>query len=125
MPKLMKRRMADEVRKLLEGVDDVLVVGLEPMDTERNLELRNRIRGEGGRLRVVHNRTARFGLEKRLEGLGPWLRGQTALALGREAIPLARALVEAAQLNLVRVRGGLVEGELLDAAGVRALAAIP
>jgi len=129
MPKELKRSMADEVRGHLEGSDDVLVVGLLPMNAEKTVTLRNTLRQHGARLRVIHNRTSRHALDERRKALGEYFKGPTALALATdpetEMIPVAKVLVEAARLKSVELRGGFVDGELLDSSGFEALARSP
>ncbi len=124
MPRDVKLWMAAEVEGLLES-GDVLVVGLKPMDAQQTHGLRARLREGGARLRVVHNRTSRFALGEKHRALADHFRGQTAIALGGEVIALAKALVEAATKDLVELRGGFVEGDIVDAATLRELAAIP
>jgi len=124
VPRDVKLWMAAEVEGLLES-GDVLVVGLKPMDAQQTHGLRARLREGGARLRMVHNRTSRFALGEKHRALADHFRGQTALALGGEVIALAKVLVEAAQKNLVELRGGFVEGDIVDAADLLDLAAIP
>ncbi|MGQ0612883.1 MAG: 50S ribosomal protein L10 [Planctomycetaceae bacterium] len=125
MSKQLKQWMAEDLKGRLHGFQDLLVVGLKPLDSEQTSTLRRTLRDVGATLRVVHNRTARHALDGPATKLGEFFRGQTAIALGREAIPLAKALVKASKGKQLEVRGGIVEGEILDAAGVVALAASP
>ena len=120
--------MAAEVKADFDRSPDLLVVGLREMDAEQNAELRNTLRSQGVRLRVIHNRTSRFALDEARTEVGQFFVGQTAVALGTaetEFIPVAKSLVDAARRKNVEVRGGYVEGELLDRAGVEALARSP
>ena len=129
MPKEMKRTMAAEVKRDLDRSPDLLVVGLLQMDAEQNLELRNTLRGHGVRLRVIHNRTSRFALDEARADLAQFFVGQTAIAIAvqeeTEFSPVARSLVDAARKKNIEVRGGYVEGELLDKSGVEELARCP
>ena len=129
MAKDMKKLMAEEVRAELERSPNLLVVGLRPMDAMQNLELRNDLRGKGASLRVIHNRTSRHALDEGRRDVGRFFTGQTALALSPDPevdlISIAKALVDAARQKRVEVRGGYVDGELLDQAGVEALARSP
>jgi large subunit ribosomal protein L10 len=61
------------------------------------------------------------------EGVGPYLTGPTAVALAYdEPFALAKALVEYAKQNeKFEIKGGVVEGEVVDLATIRALAALP
>ncbi len=125
MSKALKQMMADDLRADLEAADDLLVVGLLPMDAGTNEELRKRLREVGGRLRVIHNRTATHALGGDRKDLARFFGGQTAVAVGGETISVAKTLVDAAKKKSVEVRGGIVEGEVLDADGVRTLAMSP
>ena len=125
MSKALKQMMANDLRADLEAADDLLVVGLLPMDASTNHELRRKLREVGGRLRVIHNRTAAHALGDDRKDLARFFGGQTALAVGGEAIAVAGVLVDASKKKSVEVRGGFVEGEVLDAEGIRILAMSP
>ncbi|MHC4549172.1 MAG: 50S ribosomal protein L10 [Planctomycetota bacterium] len=130
MGKELKHRMAEELREELASTGDLLVVGLGPMDAGTDHALRKTLRDQGARLRVIHNRTSRFALDDALQDLAASFTGPTALALVEQredpdVAAIAKTLVEAERLRRVEVRGGFVEGEVLDRAGVRFLAATP
>jgi len=129
MAKDIKLLMAEEVRQDLSSSDDLLVIGLLKIDAKQNLQLRNKLRDQGARLRVIHNRTSRFALDEARQGVAEFFNGQTAVALADrpdvEFVPVARALVDAAKGKTIEVRGGYVDGELLDRAGVVALSRAP
>jgi large subunit ribosomal protein L10 len=125
----IKKLMAEEVRAELDRSPNVLVVGLRPMDALQDLQLRSDLRGKGATLRVIHNRTSRHALDEERREMGRFFTGQTALALTEDPevdlIQIAKTLVGAARKKQVAVRGGYVDGELLDQAGVEALARSP
>ena len=129
MPKDLKQMMAAELKHELGQSPNLLVVGLRPMSAESNFNLRNRLREGGAQLRVIHNRTTRFALDEERRDLSQLFKGQTAIALAHDPetdfISLARTLVEAARAKSVEVRGGYVDGELLDSEGFHALALSP
>ena len=129
MAKEMKRIMAEDVRADLANSDDLLVISLLQMDAVSNHELRSRLRDQGARLRVIHNRTSRFALDEARQQIADLFSGQTAIALSNrpdvEFAPVAKALVEAANKKMIEVRGGYIDGELLNKADVIALANAP
>jgi large subunit ribosomal protein L10 len=128
MPNALKHAMAEEVKTKFDASPNLLVVGLLEMNAEQNFELRTRLRSEGVRLRVIHNRTSRFALDEPRQGLAEFFVGQTAVAVGTaetEFIPVAKTLVEAARKKTLELRGGYVDGELFDKAGFVALAKSP
>jgi large subunit ribosomal protein L10 len=129
MPKELKRAMADELRKDLDGSPNLLVVGLLPMDSAATFDLRNRLRERGARLRMIQNRTSCHALDEARKPLGEYFDGQTGLTLVPGAEPdmgsIARTLVEIARLKRIEIRGGFVEGQVLDKGGVELLARTP
>jgi len=129
MPNELKQMMAEELRRDLETSPNVLVIGLLPMDAAGTFELRGRLRAKGARLRVVHNRTSRHALDEAKRPLGAFFKGATGLTLVPGAEPdmgaVAKALLEIAKLKKIEIRGGLVEGQILDKGGVELLARSP
>lgn len=129
MPKELKHLMADELRRDIDQSPNLLVIGLLPMDAAGNYDLRNKLRAKGARLRVVHNRTSRHALDEARRPLADFFAGATALTLVPGAEPdmgsIAKALVEIAKKKQIEIRGGFVEGQVLDKGGVELLAKSP
>lgn len=129
MAKFIKKLMAEEIRDELADADNVFVVGLLPMDAENDVALRAELRDLGARFRVIHNRTSQHALDEARAGLAEYFKGQTALTLAPgedpDVVGIAKAVVDAAKKKRVEVRGGYVDGELLDKEGVEALAQSP
>jgi len=125
----LKQIMAEELRGQLEASPNVLVVGLTAMDAGENHALRNTLRSYGARLRIIRNRTTRFALDEARKEIGAFFVGPTALTLVEQEDPdmvvIAKTLVDAEKKKHLEVRGGFVDGEVLDRAGVRFLAASP
>lgn len=89
--------------------------------------LRREVRGAGARFRVTKNRLAKRALQGTpFAGLAPLFTGPTAIAFSHDPVAAARAAVEFANRNdKLTIVGGSLDGRPLDAAGVRALAALP
>ena len=125
----IKLTMAEELRGDLEASPNVLVVGLTALDAGENHALRNTLRSYGARLRIIRNRTTRFALDEARKDIGAFFVGPTALTLVAQEDPdmvvIAKTLVDAEKKKRLEVRGGYVDGEVLDQAGVRFLAASP
>jgi large subunit ribosomal protein L10 len=125
----LKLTMAEELRGHLEASPNVLVVGLTALDAGENHALRNTLRSYGARLRIIRNRTTRFALDEARKDLGAFFVGPTALTLVEQEDPdmvvIAKTLVDAEKKKRLEVRGGYVDGEVLDREGVRFLAASP
>ncbi len=95
--------------------------------TEMN-RLRRAVREADGRFRVAKNTLARRAASVgRHEKLAPMLRGPLALIMGfRDPVALAKLAVKfAAELPKLEIKGAVLDGELLPAAEVKALATLP
>ncbi len=129
MAKFIKDLMAAELREALDGVDNMYVVSLSGMTAEDNYAFRCELRQMGARFRVVHNRTARYALGEGREALADKFEGQTALALlpgeDPDLVNVAKAVMVAAKKKQFEVRGGYVDGEIIDQAGVTLLSNSP
>lgn len=130
MSKRVKHLMAKELATGLEGSDSCVVVGIEKMPVGDAVELRGRLREEGLQLRVLKNRVSKYAFkEVGWDGLEELLSGTSALAYGGEngALTASKLLVDWDKKtpNRISIRGGMLEGKILDEAEVRQLATIP
>jgi len=130
MPNLINeivvRQLSDEFARA-QGLVVVSVNGLTVEETEK---LRDSLAERGMRLRVVRNRLAQLALKNR--GIEPppgLFGGNVACSWGssEDAIAMAKIVKgsEARKKGKVAFRGGLFEGNLLDAKGAAALAELP
>jgi len=90
-------------------------------------QLRRQMRSAGARYRVTKNRLARRAVEGTpFAGLAPLFTGPTAIAFSRDPVAAAKAAVEYANRNTkLTIIGGGLAGQMLDEAGVKALATLP
>lgn len=90
--------------------------------------LRRAVRDASGRCRVTKNTLARRAVgPSRYAKLEPMLEGPLALILGFEdPVTIAKVAVKfAEELPKLAIKGGVLEGEVLPAAQVKALASMP
>ena len=90
-------------------------------------ELRGKMREVGASYKVAKNRLAVLALKDTdYEGLSDLLTGPTALATSSDPVAAAKAAVEFAKSNdKLEIVGGSMGGQMLDVAGVKALASMP
>jgi large subunit ribosomal protein L10 len=90
-------------------------------------QLRRQMRSAGASYRVTKNRLVRRALEGTpFAGLAPLFTGPTAIAFSRDPVAAAKAAVEYANRNTkLTIVGGGLSGQMLDPAGVKALAILP
>ncbi|MFZ5590641.1 MAG: 50S ribosomal protein L10 [Bacillota bacterium] len=91
-------------------------------------KLRVRLRERGAELKVVKNTLALIAArENGIEGLEELLTGPTAIAFsGDDLVAPAKVMLEfARESKIMEVKGGLLEGKIIDAQGVKSLADLP
>ncbi len=90
-------------------------------------ELRRQMRAAGASFKVTKNRLARIALTgTKFERLSSLFTGPTAIAYSQDPVAAAKVAVEFANKNdKLAVIGGSLNGQQLDAAGVKALATLP
>lgn len=130
-----KEQAVGSLRDSLAQASTILAVDYRGLTVAQSNELRARLRGAGdaqggGRFeyRVAKNtllKRATAGTQA--EGLHALLSGPTAIALARdEPSALARVLVDFAKDNdKFRIKGGVVEGDVVDLQAITQLATLP
>ena len=90
-------------------------------------DLRAKMREAGATYQVAKNRLAKIALKDTdYAGIEEYLSGPTALAYSEDPVAAAKAVVEFAKTNdRIEVVGGSMGSQVLDEAGVRALASMP
>jgi large subunit ribosomal protein L10 len=90
-------------------------------------DLRRKVRAAGANYKVAKNRLATLALDgTQFSGIAPLLTGPTALAWADEPVAVAKVIVEFAKTNdKLELLGGSLGSQLLDVAGVKALAELP
>ncbi|MCX2560081.1 50S ribosomal protein L10 [Acetobacter farinalis] len=90
-------------------------------------DLRRKVRAAGATYKVAKNRLATLALDgTQFDGIVPMLKGPTALAWAADPVAVAKVIVEFAKTNdKLELVGGSLGSQVLDAAGLKALAELP
>jgi large subunit ribosomal protein L10 len=120
-----------QVKRLLEKLqqaDSLVVADLSHLKVKEITKLRANMRNEGGGMMIAKNRLIKRALEKAgYPSLDPLLKGPTALAfgVGDPSTPAKKILELAKDNETIVLKGGVLEGAVLDEAGVKNLATMP
>ena len=127
MERSQKQELVTSLHDDLADTVCVVVTSQTGLTVAEVTELRRQMRSAGARYRVTKNRLAKRALEgTAFESLAPLFTGPTAIAFSRDPVAAAKAAVAYANRNdKLTVIGGGLQGQVLDAAGVRALATLP
>ena len=128
LTRLEKQQQIDSLKESLIPAQGLFVMDFTGLSVTEVNELRRKVRDVEGQYVVVKNTLARLALAgSDNEPLSSLFAGPSAVAYtSRDAVVLAKALAEFAKgHDKLRFRGGLVEGELLDAEQAAKIATLP
>ncbi len=125
-----RSQKADSVAQLNAVFNEVGVVVITRnlgLSVAQSTDLRAKMRDVGASYKVAKNRLAKLALkETQYEGLEEYLSGPTAIAYSVDPVAAAKAAVDFAKTNdKLEIVGGSMGGQLLDQAGIKALASMP
>jgi len=122
-----KAKLIDQLNKTLQAAELVVVTRQGGLTVAEITDLRRQIRAAGAGFKVAKNRLTRRALDgTKFGGISSLLKGPTALAYSRDPVAAAKVVVEYASKNdKLSVLGGSLGEQVLDVAGVKALASLP
>lgn len=123
-----KEAVIAETVRLLSESETLYVSDYRGLTVTEITNLRGELRQHGARVKVLKNTlTRRAAEEARREEIVPLLGGPTAITFcGDDPVGPARALVNFARTHpMLEVRGGFLQGSLLDPADVKTLSQLP
>lgn len=128
MAKPEKVAIVQEIEEKLAKVQGAVVTDYRGLNAGEMTELRRQLREAGIEFKVLKNTLTILAAQKlELDDLVPLLSGPTAFAFGYDdAVSPAKIITEFARKNRnLEIKGGLLEGKVLDRAGVGSLADLP
>lgn len=123
-----KEAIVESIKEKLEKASATVLTDYRGLNVQEITELRKRLTEARVEYRVLKNTLTRLAAEKaNIEGLDPYLEGPLAIAFGYED-PVAPAKVLSAftkEYKKLEVKAGILDGRIIDASGVKALADLP
>jgi len=113
--------------KLVEAKGSVLT-DYRGLKVHELAELRRNLRVSGVEYRVYKNTLTKIAIKDiGLEGLSPFLEGPTAIAFSADDPTIAAKLLHefSKKHDSLKLKAGVVDGEIVDAAGIKAVAILP
>ena len=124
-----KKPVVDEISTHLKDAKSVVLVDYRGLTVEQDTQLRKQLREAGVSYKVYKNTMMRFAFKGTdYEPLDPYLNGPSGCAIvgGVDPIAPARIMCDfAKKADKLEIKGGVVEGKLYDADGIKSLSTIP
>ena len=127
MDRAQKEKVVEELGQIFESSGVVVVAHYTGLTVAEMQDLRARMRGVGGSVRVAKNRLAKIALEgKPCASMGELLTGMTVLSYSEDPVAAAKVCEEFAKGNSkFEILGGAMGSTVLDRAGVEAVSKMP
>jgi large subunit ribosomal protein L10 len=127
MDRAQKAESIETLKGVFEGAGAVVVTHYLGLTVAEMTDLRGRLRNEGAKLKVVKNTLVQKALDGRTGEAGDALfKGPVAIAYGPDPVSAAKVSTQYAKENdKFSVVGAVMGDQVLDAAGVGTLAALP
>ena len=128
-----KQAIVAELKESFSQAKAIVLTGYKGLTVAQDTKLRAKMRENGVTYRVVKNTMLRFAMQDLgYDELVSYLEGTTAVAYSTEDAIAPAKVIETfikennlAKLETLTVKAGVVDGKVIDAAGVKELAALP
>lgn len=125
-----KQAIVAELKEKLIAAKGMVLTSYSGLTVAQDTKLRSKLREAGVEYRVVKNTMTRIAArEAEIEGLEQYLEGTTAIAMSTEdAVAPAKVIsdfIKENKLEALTIKAGMVEGKVIDADNVKALASLP
>ena len=127
MDRAQKEKLVDELGQIFQSSGVVVVAHYAGITVAQMQDLRAQMREVGGSVRVAKNKLAKIALEgKPSEKMGELLTGMTVIAYSEDPVAAAKVSEAYSKSNdKFVILGGAMGDTILDATGVKAVAAMP
>ncbi len=123
-----KVALVEEVTDKLKKSVGIVFTDYKGLDVKQVTDLRSKLTAESVEYKVVKNTLTLIAADNaKIEGLEEILKGPTAIAFGYEdPVPVAKVLVDSAKdYKALKIKGGLLQGNIIGEDEVTALANLP
>ena len=122
-----KQELVSELHQTISDANLVVITKQSGLTVAEVSDLRRKMRAAGAGFKVAKNRLTQLALKgTKHEGLDNLLKGPTAIAYSADPVAAAKVAVTFAKSNeKLTIVGGSMGTQVLDAAGVTALATLP
>lgn len=123
-----KQQVVEELKTRIANAKSFVIANYRGLTVEQDTVLRNALREAGVEYRVVKNTLTKFAAKANgYDGLEEYLSGPTAIAFSNDdAIAPAKVLAKfEKQFEKLTIKGGVVDGVIIDASAVQELSKLP
>lgn len=128
MPTETKEQLVAEIKERFNASEAIIMVDYRGLSVKQMQALRGKMRETGSELKIYKNSLTEIAIrELALPNMDEYLAGPTAFVfIAEDAAPPAKALSAfAREHKALELKGGLVQNQVVNAEGVKAIATLP
>lgn len=127
MPNEANVQQVDQIRELFDNSDVILLTDFQGLSVSEVNILRQQLREANIKYKVCKNTLINVVAEENeIEGLAPYLKGNTALAASSEPAVSSKILFDFSEEHeSLKIKGGVLGKQVVDSSGVKALQKLP
>lgn len=124
MPNFINEMMLAEVKTLVDASPSLIVLDPAKLDSAQTLKLRSDLRAAGAKMKVakvaILQRCVPEGAKAMLDN-----KSTIALVLTKDMLGAAKVVAELAKDDKITLKGGVMDGKVVDTASIKRLAELP
>jgi large subunit ribosomal protein L10 len=117
--------MLAEVKKAVGDSQSLILLDASKLKSDENLKLRKDLRGVGARMKVSKVSLLKRAVPEAAAKMCEGTRSSVAVVVCQDMVGAAKIVADLAKEDKVAVRGGLMEGQPLDAAALKKISELP
>lgn len=127
MPNEANVQQVGQIREIFENSNVILLADFKGLNVAEVNELRQQLRAANIQYKVCKNTLINVvAQEKEIEGLAPYLKGNTALAASNDPATISKILHDFIEDHeSLQIKGGILGSQVVDANAVKALKDMP
>jgi large subunit ribosomal protein L10 len=124
MPNFINQLMFTEVKALVDASPSLIVLDPAKLNSADTLKLRADLRGIGAKMKVAKVSIIQRVVPDKAKALCD-SRSTIALVLAKDMLAAAKVLADLAKEEKISLKGGIMDGQAVDIAGLKRLAELP
>jgi large subunit ribosomal protein L10 len=124
MPNFINKMMLTEVKTLVDASTSLIVLDPAKLNSAQTLKLRADLRAAGAKMKVakvaIFERCVPESAKSMLSS-----KSTIALVLAKDMLAAAKVVTELAKEDKISLKGGMMDGKLVDVASIKRLAELP
>ncbi|MBA3708875.1 MAG: 50S ribosomal protein L10 [Planctomycetes bacterium] len=125
MPSAINQMMLTEVKALVDKSSSLILIDASRLKSDESLKLRRDLRGIGAQLKVSKVAILQRAVPAAISKICVGTRSSLGVVMATDMVAAAKIVADLAKDDKIAVRGGMMDGEALDAKQLKRISELP